>query len=83
MQKHRTPSQQYRIIEEAQFTYSLIGNTFEKEVNTISKQGEKQIKVLRYLDLTTKTINEFKLIGDLFPNDTESSKQNSTLIDLI
>ena len=52
-------------------------------MNIISKQGEKQIKVLPYLNLTTKTINEFKLIGDLFPNDTESSKQNSTLIDLI
>ena len=40
------PSDHSRIIEQAKFTYSLLGKFFEKETKTIEEQGEKQIKAL-------------------------------------
>ena len=40
------PSDQSRIIEQAQFTYSPPGKAFEKQIKTIQDQEEKQIKVL-------------------------------------
>ena len=41
------PSDQSRIIEQAKFTYSLLGKAFEKQTKTIEDQVEKQIKVLK------------------------------------
>ena len=38
------PSSQQQIIEQAKFTYSPLGKTFEKQIKTIEDQGEKQIK---------------------------------------
>ena len=43
------PSDQRRVIEQAKFTYSSLGNAFEKQVKTIEDQGEKQIKTLEEL----------------------------------
>ena len=40
------PSNQSRVIEQAKFTYSLLGKAFEKQIKTIENQGEKQIKAL-------------------------------------
>ena len=40
------PSDQRRVIEQAKFTYSLLGKAFEKQIKTIEVQGEKQIKAL-------------------------------------
>ena len=37
------PSDQQQIIEQAKFTYSPLGNAFEKQTKTIEDQGEKQI----------------------------------------
>ena len=34
------PSDQSRIIEQAKFTYSLLGRTFEKQIKTIEEQGK-------------------------------------------
>ena len=39
------PSDQRRVIEQAKFTYSLLGKTLEKQTKMIEGQGEKQIKV--------------------------------------
>ena len=36
------PSDQSRIIEQAKFTYSPLGNAFEKQTKTIEEQGKKQ-----------------------------------------
>ena len=63
------PSNQSQIIEQAKFSYSPVGKTFEKQTKAIEDQGKKQIKALenkvekRFLD-TNK-----KLIAFLFPQD--------------
>ena len=41
------PSNQQQIIEQAKFTYSLLGKAFGKQIKTIEDQGEKQIKVIQ------------------------------------
>ena len=37
---------QRRVIEQAKFSNSALGKTFEKQIKTIEDQGEKQIKAL-------------------------------------
>ena len=41
------PSNQQQIIEQAKFTYSLLGKAFEKQTKTIKDQGEEQIKAIQ------------------------------------
>ena len=41
------PSNQQQIIEQAKFTYSLLGKAFKKQTKTIKDQGEKQIKAIQ------------------------------------
>ena len=41
------PSNQKQITEQAKFTYSPLGKTLEKEIETIEDQGEKQIKPIQ------------------------------------
>ena len=41
------PPNQQQIIEQAKFTYSLLGKAFEKQIKTIEDQGEKQIKAIQ------------------------------------
>ena len=36
-----------RVIEQANFTYSLLGKPFEKQSNAIEEQREKQVKSLQ------------------------------------
>ena len=43
------PSDQSGIIEQAKFTYSPLGKTFEKQIKTIEDQGIKQIEALKSL----------------------------------
>ena len=40
------PSKQRVMIEQANFTYSLLGKALEKQIITTEDQGEKQIKAL-------------------------------------
>ena len=40
-------SNQIQILEQAKFTYSPLGKTFEKQIKTIEDQGEKQIKAIQ------------------------------------
>ena len=47
-------SNQQQIIEQAKFTYSPLGKTFEKQIKTIEDQGKKQIDALT--DLKPKEI---------------------------
>ena len=49
-------SNQRQIIEQAKFTYSPLGNNFEKQIKTIEDQGQKQVKALG--DLKPKAIKE-------------------------
>ena len=41
------PSNQRQIIEQAKFTYSPLGKTFEKQIKTIEDQGIKQVKAIQ------------------------------------
>ena len=43
------PSNQQQIIEQAKFTYSPLGKTFEKQIKTIEDHGKKQIEALENL----------------------------------
>ena len=43
--REKLPSTQRQIIEQATFTYSPLGNAFEKQTKTIEQQGRKQIDV--------------------------------------
>ena len=41
------PSNQEQITEQAKFTYSPLGKSFEKQIKTIEDQREKQIKAIQ------------------------------------
>ena len=58
------PSNQQQVIEQAKFTYCLLGKNFEKQIKTIEIQGEKQIDALK--DLKTK--EQTKSIEDKYNN---------------
>ena len=51
------PSNQQQIIEQARFTYSPLGKTFEKQTETIEGQGEKQIKSIKQFKIKS-SINQ-------------------------
>ena len=54
-------SNQQQIIEQAKFTYSLLGKAFEKQIKTNEDQGERQIKALEDLKPKEQTKSiEFK-----------------------
>ena len=62
------PSNQQQIIEQAKFTYSPLGKTFEKQIETIEDQGKKQIDALAELKPKEIKPKETKLnkYGDYF-----------------
>ena len=43
-------SNQQKVTEQAKFTYSPLGNAFEKETKTIEDQGQKQVDALKSLE---------------------------------
>ena len=51
------PSNQQQITEQAKFTYSPLGKTFEKQTKTIKNQGEKQIKAIQHYKEQLVNIN--------------------------
>ena len=51
------PSNQQQIIEQEKFTYSPLGKAFEKQINTIEDQGEKQIDALGNFKDQEKIVN--------------------------
>ena len=57
------PSNEQQIIEQAKFTYSLLGKAFEKQIKAIEDQGEKQVEALK----TFKSDNEKLTIEDVIP----------------
>ena len=61
------PSIKQQIIEQAKFTYSPLGKSFEKQIKTIEDQGEKQIKAIQD--------NKQQLIGDNDYKDKLISKE--------
>ena len=51
---------QPQIIEQAKFTYSTLGKTFEKQTKTIEIQGEKQVNALKSLESSVKQLPSTK-----------------------
>ena len=41
------PSNQEQLIQQAKFTYSLLGKAFENQVKTIEDQGKKEVKPIQ------------------------------------
>ena len=41
------PSNQQQIIQQDKFTYSPLGEAFEKQIKTIENQGKKQVKAIQ------------------------------------
>ena len=70
------PSNQQHIIEQTKFTYSPLGNAFEKQIKTIEDQGEKQIDALK--DLKPK--EQTKAIEDRSSNHSKATAIFNDLI---
>ena len=51
------PSNQGQIIEQANFTCSILGIAFEKQTKTVEDQGDKQIKLIQ--DKSKEKIKEY------------------------
>ena len=60
------PSNQQQIIEQAKFTFSPLGKTFEKQIKTIQDQWEKQIKAIQDQG-QVKTIKKYDYNADDTP----------------
>ena len=58
------PSNQQQIIEQANFTYSPLGEAFEKQTKTNEDQGKKQVDALESLKPSD---NELTPIKDFIP----------------
>ena len=59
------PSNQQQIIEEAKFTYSPFGKTFEKQTKTIEDQGKNRISAIKE---SGKQIIEFNEVAKNYFN---------------
>ena len=46
------PSYQSRMMEQAKFTYSLLGKAFEKQKKTFEDQGRRQVETFKILKPT-------------------------------
>ena len=46
------PSDQSRMIEQAKFTYSLLGKAFEKQTKGIEDEGRQQVETFKILKPT-------------------------------
>ena len=62
--KEILPSNQQQIIEQAKFTYFILGKAFEKQIKIVQYQEEKQIETLGNL----KPKEQTKLIERIFPS---------------
>ena len=67
-------SNQQKIIEQTKFNYSPLGKAFEKQIETIENQGEKQINTLK--DLKPKAIT-YKSDDDDDDDDDNLYQQRS------
>ena len=70
------PSNQQQIIEQARFTYSILGKAFQKQIKTIEYQGQKQVDALESL----KPKEQTKTIEDESNNQSKATIIFSDLI---
>ena len=69
------PSDQSRIIEQANFTYFPLGKAFEKQIKTTEEQGKKQLEALEFLKPNTQKLT----IKDMIPENTLSEEAKNNL----
>ena len=72
------PSDQSRIIEQNNFTYSPLEKAFEKQIETIEDQGRKQVEVLEILKPEENQQN-LKSIKEIFPKEMKTNEINNEL----
>ena len=74
------PSNQQQIIEQAKFTYSPLGKSFEKQIKTIEDQREKQIKAIQDQG-QVKTIKKYDYDAEDTPFISKQKKIFNELVD--
>ena len=74
------PSNQQQIIEQAKFTYSPLGKSFEKQIKTIEDQGEKQIKAIQDQG-QVKTIKKYSYDDEDTPSISKQKEIFNELVD--
>ena len=70
------PSNQQQIIQQAKFTYSLLGKGLEKQTKTIEDQGEKQVVALESLRDSDKKLTPIK---DFIPTENLNPEINNEI----
>ena len=70
--KEILPSNRQKIIEQAKFTYTLLGKAFEKQTKTIEDHGEKQVDALKDL----KDLKDLKRNKKKKKHNTDDYKNN-------
>ena len=85
------PSNKQQIIEQAKFTYSLLGKAFEKQIKAIEDQGQKQIKAIQDNrkqlisndDYKNKllTLKETEIFKDIYNKRLDKMKELDNKID--
>ena len=68
------PSNKQQITEQAKFTYSPLGEAFEKQIKTNEGQGQKQVKALNTLKSNSKLTIE-DVIPESALNNDEAKKE--------
>ena len=66
------PSDQSRIIKQAEFTCSPLGKAFEKQIKTVENQEIKQVEALKALK--SEENKELESIEGLFPKKTRTNE---------
>ena len=69
------PSDQSRIIEQANFTYSPLGKAFEKQISTIEEQRKEEVEAFVVL----KPITQKLTIKDAVPENKLSKEAENEL----
>ena len=70
--KELLPSDQSRMIEQANFTYSPLGKAFKTQIKTIEVQGIKQTEALKALK--PEENQKLETIEGLFPKNMRTNK---------
>ena len=70
------PSNKQQIIEQAKFTYSPLGEAFEKQTKTIEDQGEKQLKAIK-----DSTMNKIYIPENILNDEAKKELDKSSEIE--
>ena len=70
------PSNQQQIKEQAKFTYSPLGKSFEKQIKTIEDQGKKQVDALDTLKSNSQLTIEDVIPKNALNNDEAKKELN-------